>query len=239
MDRDFRKGHLKIDFPTEPFDSPAALWLRSFRIFFANLPFLAAVTLIVFLPAKLALQSLLNLLDVPSEGILSYCLMDFADLVLSALAIPAVIFGLVARLRTGKPAPLGESLRWGRRQWGKSLWNKVKVEVTVALWSLLLVIPGVVAMMKLVFTDIIVAIEGDLETEVLARSRYLSEGRRWRIFVAVLPALPLGILHLYATLRAWQFSPLAMVPVDSLFGVLDQWMTIAVLLIYLAVADPR
>jgi hypothetical protein len=238
MDRAFRKGHLEIDFPTEKFDSLGELLLRATRLFFSTLPFLAAVTLIVYLPAKLALQSALYALDVPGEGILSYFLMDSCDLILSALVIPAIVYGLVARLRTGKTPPIAESLRWGRRQWGKTLWNKVKVEITIALWSLFLVVPGVVAMMKLIFTDVIVAIEADREREVLQRSRNLSEGHRWRIFVALLPALPLSLVHLYATLRTLQYAPAAMVPVDGLFAVLDQWMNVVILLIYLGLTVP-
>jgi hypothetical protein len=238
MDRAFRKGYLEIDFPTEEFDSVGGLLLRATSLFFSTLPFLAAITLIVYLPAKLALQLLLYALDVPAEGVLAYFLMDFCDLILSALVIQAIVHGLVTKLRTGKTPPIADSLRWGRRQWGKALWNKLKVEITIALWSLLLVIPGIVAMVKLIFTDVVVAIEADLESEVLQRSRDLSEGQRWRIFAALLPALPLSLVHMYATLRTLQYAPAAMVPVDGLFAVLDQWMSVVVFLIYLGLAAP-
>ena len=238
MDRAFRKGHLEIDFPTEEFDSVGELLLRATRLFVSTLPFLAAVTLVVYLPGKLALQLALYALDVPSEGVLSYFLMDFCDLILGALVIPAIVYGLVAKLRGGKTPPVMDALRWGRRQWGKTLWNKVKVEITILLWSFFLVVPGVVAMVKLIFTDVIVAIEADQEREVLQRSRDLSEGHRWRIFVALLPALPLSLIHVYATLRTVQFAPAAMVPVDGLFAVLDQWMSVVIVLIYLGLTVP-
>ena len=194
MDRDFRQGHLEIDFPTEPFDSVWRLLVRSAVVFFANLRFLAAVTLLVYLPAKLALQLGLYWLDVPSGGMLSYFALDSSDLVLSALVIPAVVYGLVARFRGGQTAPVRESLRWGRRQWGKTLWNMFKVEVTVALWGALLVIPGLVAMVRLVFADVIVAIEADRETEVLARSRILTRGHGWRIFLVLLPLMAASLV---------------------------------------------
>ena len=113
---------------------------------------------------------------------------------LSALVIPAVVYGLVAKFRGGQTAPVRESLRWGRRQWGKTLWNMFKVEVTVALWGLLLVIPGLVAMVRLIFADVIVAIEADRETEVLARSRVLSKGHGWRIFLVLLPLMAAGLV---------------------------------------------
>jgi hypothetical protein len=238
MDRAFLKGHLEIDFPTKRFDSLGELLLRATRLFVSTLPFLAAVTLIVYLPAKLALQSTLYALDVPSEGILSILSMDFFDLVLSALVIPAIVYGLMAKCRAGKTPTVAEALRWGRRQWGKTLWNKLKVEITIALWTLFLAVPGVVAMIKLIFTDVIVAIEADRESDPIQRSRDLSEGHRWRIFAAVLPALPISLAHTYATLRTLQYAPMAMVPVDGLFTVLDQWMVVVIFLIYLGLKAP-
>jgi hypothetical protein len=235
----FRKGYVEIDFRSEPFDSIGALLLRSTRLFFSNLPFLTAVTLAILIPAKLALEIAGYLLDLPNEGLFSYFVRDFGDLIFGALVMPAAIYGLVVNLRTGKPCPAGEALRWGWRQWAKSLWNKFKVEITIMLWSALLIVPGIVAMVRLIFTDTIVAIEADRETEVLQRSRDLSEGHRWRIFLALLPALPISVAHIYATLRAEQYSRWLMVPVDSLFSVLDHWMTVVVLLIYLGLVAPR
>ena len=241
MDRDFRRGYIEIDFPTEPFHSVFRLLVRSAVLFFANLRFLAAVTLAVYLPVKLALQFACYVLDVPTNGILSYLLLDISDLVLSALVIPAVIYGLVARFRGGQTAAVGESLRWGRRQWGKTLWNMFKVEVTVALWGALLVIPGLVAMVRLVFAGAIVAIEADRETEVLARSRALSRGHGWRIFLVLLPLMAADLLGSYLVLSALDqaaYSRVVIAVADSVLSVGGQWTTVAVLLMYLGVVRP-
>jgi hypothetical protein len=238
MDRAFRQGCLEIDFPTEPFHSAFRLLVRSAVLFFANLRFLAAITLLVYLPAKLALQFVLYLLDVPTSGMVSYLALDLSDLFLSALVIPAVVYGLVARFRGGQTAPLRESLRWGRRQWGKTLWNMFKVEVTVALWGALLVIPGVVAMVRLVFTDAIVAIEADRETEVLARSRVLSKGHGWRIFLVLLPLMAASLAGTFLILGAFEeaaYSRVVMAVADSVLSVGGQFTTVAVLLMYLGV----
>jgi len=239
MDRDFRRGRIEIDFPTRPFDSIYRVLADSTQLFFSTLPFLAAVTLAIMFPAKIALQVACSAMDIAPEGFLSYLVMDLSDLVLSALVIPAIVYGLVTKFRTGKTAGVAESLRWGRRQWGKTLWNKVKVEITIALWGALLVIPGVVAMLRLTFTDTIVAIEADREPAVLDRSRSLSAGQLWRILLALLPALPLSLAHMYAAFRALQYSRAAMVPLDSLFCVAEQWPTVVALLMYLGLAAPR
>ena len=240
MDRDFRKGYIEIDFRTEPFDSAVRLLSRSAGVFFTNLPFLAAVTLTIYLPTKLALQFACYLLDVPTEGILSLLLIDLSDIILSALAAPAIVYGLVTGFRTGRTAGVGESLRWGGRQWGKTLWNKFKVEITVALWGGLLIVPGVVAMVKLILTDAIVAIEADRESRVLERSRTLSRGRRWRMFFVLAPLMLLDLLGTYLVLdglKSVAHSRLAIALADSALSVGGQWTTVAILLMYLGMID--
>ncbi len=241
MDRDFLRGNLALDFPTEPFRSAPALLIRSAVIFFSHLPFLAAVTLLVFLPGKLVVQFASYLLDVPTDGILSYFLLDLSDLLLGALVAPAVIYRLVTQFRTGKGAGIAQSLRWGRRQWGKTLWNKFKVEVTVALWSLLLFVPGLMAMVRLALTDAIVAIEADREPEVLERSRALSKGHRWRIFAVLLPVMVVELAATFLALNALSqavHSRVAIALGDSLLAVGGQWTTVVVLLMYLGLTGP-
>ena len=237
MERDFRRGYLEIDFTTEPFDSVNSILLRATRLFFSTLPFLAAITLAVTIPGKLLVQTACYALDVPNEGILSYFLMDFTDLVLGALIAPAIVYGLVEALRSGRPAPAAEALRWGVRLWGKSFWTQFKVEITVGLWSLLLFVPGILAMLRLSFTEPIVAIEADRTTEVLSRSRQLAAGRLWRIFLALLPALAISLVHMYGGMRALQYSRWLEPPIDGLLAVADQWMTAAMVLMYLGLVE--
>ena len=238
MDRDLRQGRLEIDFPTEPFDSVWRLLVRSAVVFFVNLRFLAAVTLLVYLPAKLALHFVLYAFDLPTSGMVSYFALDLSDLFLSALVIPAVVYGLVVKFRTGGAASVRESLRWGRRQWGKTLWNMFKVEVTVALWGALLVVPGLVAMVRLVFAGAIVAIEAERETEVLARSRILTRGHGWRIFLVLLPLMAASLAGPFLILGAFEeagYSRVVMAVADSVLSVGGQFTTVAVLLMYLGV----
>jgi hypothetical protein len=242
MDRDFRQGHLEIDFPTQPFDSPVTLFRDSVLVFFSNLPFLAAVTLVIYLPGKLAAQLLCYLFDVPFEGVLSYFVLEIGDLLLSALVVPAIVYGLVQRFRTGRPASLGDSLRWGWRQWLKTLANQVKVEISVALWGALLVIPGVVAMVRLTFVDVVVAVEADLENEVLRRSTKLAQGRRWRIFFVLLPMMILAFAAMFLVLDRVQgatHSRVAFAIADSVLAVAGQLTTVAVLLMYLGTVQKR
>lgn len=239
MTKDFRTRSIGIDFPIQPFDSAMGVLLRSLRIFFANFAFLATVTFVVFLPGKLLLQFIGYLLDIAPEGILSYVLMDLSDLVLGSLVAGAVIYGLIARFRS-KPAPIGECLRWGRRQWGRMLWNTFKVEITVSLWSLLLFVPGLIAMVKLAVTEAVVAIEGDRESAPLARSTELTAGHRWRIFATMLPLLVLDFGASWLVLNAahgLSSSRLALAAIDSLLSVGGQLTRVTMLMIYLGLVN--
>jgi uncharacterized membrane protein YjgN (DUF898 family) len=232
--------HIAIDFPVEPFHSVPRLLLRSLTLFGSNLPFIAGVTLLVFLPATLALQFAYSLLNVATNGILSYILMSAGDLVLAALAVPAILYGLTLKLRDGKLPPLADSLRWGRRQWGKTLWNTFKMEVSILLASLLLLIPGIIVAIDLIFTETIVALEADLTTGVRERTRALAHGHRWRIFFAMLPLSVLGLLGsmlVLKTLEGAANSRALLALADSLLTVVGQLSTVAVLLIYLGLIE--
>ena len=187
------------------------------------------------------MQLVCSLGNVPIDGVLSAVLLDLSDLVLGALVAPAVIYGLLVRFRGGSPPPLAEALAWGRRQWAKSLWNRFKVEITVMLWGALLLVPGIVAMVRLAFTDPIVAIEADREREVLGRSRALTQGHRWRIFLALLPLWAVELVVTFVVFNALQRytnSRLLIALVDSLCSVGGQWSTVIVLLMYLGLRPP-
>jgi hypothetical protein len=219
-----------------PFDSAAGVLARSAKVFGSRIAFLAAVTLAVFVPGKLLLQAVCYALDIAPEGFASYLLMDLSDLVLGAWTIPAAIYGLT------KDAPVGASLRYGRSLWGRMLWNKLKVEITIALYTLLLFVPGFIAMAKLALTDAIVAVEGHGEPEPLARSVELTAGRRWRVFFVVAPLAVLdlaGSFYLLGTLPGASHSRWMLALVDSVWAVVGMWMTVAGLLMYLGVAPKR
>ena len=239
MKPEWQRGYLAIDFPAERFESAGKLLLTSARVYFSNFRFLALLTLAVFLPAKLALQLASDWLDVPKGGIAAYLTMDLSDLVLGALVAPAAIYGLLERFRMGRTASVGQSLRWGRRQWARMLWNKFKVEITITLWGALFFIPGIIAMVRLIFVDAIVAIEADRRAAPLERSRELSRGYGWRIFAVLVPVMIVDLAGTFLGLDAAggsQASRPVIAIVDSLLSVGGQWSTVIVLLMYLGVA---
>jgi hypothetical protein len=222
------------------FDSAWKTLSRAVAVYFRHLPFLAAVTLVVFAPFKFAGNLFLEAIEVPTSGVASYVLDGAGTYILMALVTPAAVCGLLARMREGRAAGLGECLRWGRRQWGRTLWNGFKADVTVALYSALLVVPGLMKMTQLIFTQMVVAVEGDDAAWPLERSAEIGAGHRWRIFFVL---FPLGVLNLAATFGVLQmvrgpgFGWTAVAALACLEAVAEQLGTVAILLMYLGLAE--
>src|ERR1041384_3831367 len=101
MKKPVPQGSLAADFPAPAFDSSWRALGRSAVIFFRQLPFLAGITVLVYLPGALAVQAIESLLDIPVNGLMAYLLSDAVDLIFGSLALPAVVYGLVMALRTG------------------------------------------------------------------------------------------------------------------------------------------
>jgi hypothetical protein len=240
MERDFRKGHLEVDFPAPPFVASMPVLRETFRLFFANFQFLALVTLGISIPGELAIQFLAYLLGIPHDGIWAYVLLAAGELLLGSLFVPAIVYGLVQHLRGDAP-DAGQALRWGRRQWLRILGNDVRVEITVGLYLLLLVIPGIIASLRLAYVESIVGIEGDTQPSPLSRSGELTKGRLWRIFWVM---LPLGLLDALANyvlvdrMPAIANSRPLFAIAQSLVAMVAQLTTIACLLMYLGSIPP-
>ncbi|MBS1856348.1 MAG: hypothetical protein JST11_13360 [Acidobacteria bacterium] len=236
MDRDFRRGYLEITSPAARFDSPLRLLDATFRLFASRLGFIAGLTLLVYLPGHLLYQFAAAALDIPSNGILSFALMEAADLVLSSLAIPAIVYGLLR-----DSATMRHALSWGRRQWMRTLTRQVLVEVTVLLYGALLIVPGLIAMVRLALVPVIVAVEADRQAQPLPRSRDLARGRMWRI-VAVL--FPLGLLDLAANflllgrITGIEQARVIFALAETGLAIVSQLTTVATLLIYLGCIEP-
>jgi len=237
-----RGGSLPVDFAAPRFTTALPLLGRSFAVFFQNLPFLAAVTLAVMIPVKFAAQYVCSELGYPPGGAVAYFIMDITDLIFGALVTPAAVYGLMEKFRAGQTAPLGDCFRWGFRQWGRTFWNGLKVEITIILYGALLIVPGVIAMIRLIFVNVIVAIEGDHEPDPLQRSRDLAEGRRWKIFAAFVPVMILDLLAylvLFSFLDKAGLSWASIAAADCALSVGAQWALVVTLSMYLGVVEPQ
>jgi hypothetical protein len=242
MSRDARKARTAAEPAVPPFDSAPRLLGRSAAVFCSNLPFLAGLTLAVSIPGNLLVQFAGYVLNVPAEGILSYFFLEIGDMVFGAWAAASVIYAVTAKARDGRLPGFAESLGWGRRRWGAMLWNDFKVEITVGLRLLLLVVPGAIAAVRLALVEPVVALEGGSATDPLRRSEELTEGIRWRVFWVLAPLALAGLVGNYAVLGALPgagHSRLLLALADSALAVLAQWTTVAALLMYLGITASR
>lgn len=217
------------------FDSAPRLLGRSAAVFFGNLPAVALLTLSVMIPGNLLVQALCSLGNVPADGILSYLFLEMGDLVFGAWAAAAVIYAVGGKLRIGRMPGMGEALGRGRRLWLPMFWNQFKVEITVGLWSLLVFIPGFMALVRLFLVQPIVVLEPEA-AEPLRRSEELTRGARWRIFFVALPMTLVdlaGSFVVFDALPGVGHSRVLLALADSALAVIGQWSIVAALLIYL------
>ena len=237
-----RRVERPAQLPSIPFTSVGAMLWRSLAVYFQNFGFIMRITLLGYAPLKFAVFLTCQLAGVSPGGVAASVIRDFGDGILGALVAPAVIYGIVTKLRTGDLPSTGDCLRRGRKLWWKTLWNDIKAEITVGLRLALFIVPGLIAAVRLCFVEPVVAIEGETQSEVLARSREISAGHGWKIFFAGLPAVAMGFLNewfLFSIMERLGLSWMLAAVIDCLMAIAGQWTTILVTLMYLALISKQ
>jgi hypothetical protein len=223
-----------------PFISVPSILGRSLGLFFRNFGFIAAVTLIAYAPLKFVIFSLCQIAGISPGGVASTIIRDLADGISASLVAPALILGTLASLREGRTPPVGECLGRARSLWWPTLWNDLKAQITVGLRLLLLVVPGVIAAVRLCFVEQVVALEPQSRLEALARSREITKGHGWKIFFAFLPAAAVGFLTewlLFSLMERLGLSWTVAAFIDSGLALASQWSTVLFTLMYLALVN--
>jgi hypothetical protein len=236
------KARSKNEPPPVRFDSVASMLARSLAVFFRNFGFIAAVTLVAYAPLKLVVFSICEIAGVSPGGVASSIIRDFADGISSSLVAPALIYGFAARLREGRSPGPGECLRRGRDLWWPTLWNDIKAEITVGLRLLLLVVPGIIAAVRLGFVEQVVALEEANHSWVLARSREIAAGHEWKIFFTCIPVVIVGFLSeylLFSLMLKLGLSWMVAAFIDCGLALAAQWSTVLFTLMYLGLVSGR
>src|SRR4051794_28408866 len=97
--------------PSVPFTSIGAMLWRSLAVYFQNFGFILRITVVGYAPLKFAVFLGCQLAGVSPGGIAASVIRDFGDGILGALVAPAVIYGIVSRLRSGKAPSVSGCLR--------------------------------------------------------------------------------------------------------------------------------
>jgi hypothetical protein len=235
MDRDQRRGYLELETAAPRFESPLRLLADAFRLYWSRFGFIAGITLLIYLPGHLLYQASAAALTIPSSGVASNLLLNLLDLILSSLAIPAIVYGLL------RQPDISQSLRWGRRLWLRTLGMQVLVDITVVLYAALLIVPGLIAMVRLALVPVIVAIEADRQPRPFERSRELARGRMWRMVGALLPLSLVDAAAnflLLGRISGVDNARILFVAAESGLAIVSQITLVATLLIYLGVVEP-
>lgn len=103
------------------------------------------------------------------QGLLSYVLTG------------AVTYGAVQHLR-GRPAPLGETISKGLQVFGRTLGTGIICGLRIFGFTLLLIVPGIMEIMRLFVAIPVAVIEGKDVATSIERSKALTDGSRWHIF---------------------------------------------------------
>lgn len=130
---------------------------------------------------------------------LALTLISLAGLLLYAGLLPVLIGYNWVMLETvrGKSMSLGNVLTPFRHRYGKHLLATLLVMLFQVLWSLLLLVPGIVKYFSYAFTFFILRDEPELSiTEAITKSRTLMRGRKWEAFKLMLPFIPLFLVGL-------------------------------------------
>lgn len=94
-----------------------------------------------------------------------------------------------------------QPVRWGdvfdpfRHRYGKHLLATLLVMLFQILWTLLLVVPGIVKYFSYAFTYFILRDESELSvTEAITKSRTMMRGQKWDAFKLILPFVPMYLV---------------------------------------------
>ena len=93
------------------------------------------------------------------------------------------------------PAGLGDLISGFKNGFGRNVITMLLVDVCVALWSLLLVVPGIIKAYEYLMVPYIIADDAEISRkDAFAKSKEMMKGNKWKTFVLQLSFIGWGIL---------------------------------------------
>lgn len=101
-----------------------------------------------------------------------------------------------------KPSRFKDALLPFQNRYGKNLLTTLLVLLFQLLWTLLLIVPGIVKYFSYAFTYFVLRDEPELSAlESITKSRNLMTGRKWDAFKLILPMIPMFLIGLTLYIR--------------------------------------
>jgi hypothetical protein len=217
---------LPLDFPLPQLDSLGSLLNFGFKLFFQNIAPISALMATVWVPVELASEFLIYSSGQAENVLLIIKVGMWLEAIFGSWLIPAFIFLLWTRLRTGATPSIGSSLRFGGSLWASTFWVRMVSGFPILLGLLLLIVPGVIAWAMLALVEIVIAVEGLTGVSTtFSRSAQLTKGIRARLVAAgCIYFIFLGGVLTFSTLPSfvvdhWLIN-VVMNVVFSIFGIL-------------------
>jgi len=166
--------------------SPSAIVAKSFEIFGKRFLYFLCISVLVNLPAYLLTVFFFNTNDVSTFLSPTWLLANTAiSLFVSAILTSSLIKITFETLRGGE-ASIKESLSVCVKYFFQVALGSVFVIFLVVIGMVLLLIPGLIAAVRLYFTIPAIVVEDLSATDAMSRSNDLSDGYRWSIFAIVI-----------------------------------------------------
>ena len=119
------------------------------------------------------------------------------DMVVGQIVTVTLVYGTVQALR-GRQVSIFECLSEGMGRLGAALGVGIVVGIGIGLAMLLLIVPGLVLMTVWAVAVPVAVMEGMGISGSLSRSSTLTDGRRWRVFGAMLIAMLIALVIILA-----------------------------------------
>ena len=158
---------------------------RGVSVWFSNLPLFLGISLLCNLPLLLFFWWARGQAPEPITIVWTTLLAIFLQSIITTIVSGAVIRGVFEQLR-GSRASFGDSIGVAVRAFWRMLGTSFEVGFIVMLFSLLLVVPGIMKMCSYFVAVPATVVEGTGMSESLARSKNLTEGYRWHVFAVLL-----------------------------------------------------
>ena len=155
---------------------------EAIRLLRNNIGLLSAIILTVWLPGNILINYVAYYVGADSiAGIMRLSM--WIENIFGPIYIGALIYSLF-RIKSGHSVTYKEAMSIGVSKWGALFGARFVAGILVGLGFIALVIPGLVLLVRYSLLDAPVVIENMGASESRARSAALTQGRRWKIFLA-------------------------------------------------------
>ncbi len=146
---------------------------QTFKLFFSHLRWVLFLSLF-YIPFLLA-KNTWFLFNPPSSKLLKAGIDSFSIGLVVLFTAPALVYILVRSLQEGKAPKAMESLQWGWNCFSRNFFNHFKSGFLIIGGLILLIVPGIIALLWYSFLSVVVSVEGAEQTDPMARSKNLAK----------------------------------------------------------------